>query len=330
MAIGVGIVSQYLKKYKKIKGYLRQNAEPVSGQVYNNAIQFNQCRYKVYQCKYVKSPFVIGIIRPAIVLPCRDWNEEELNMVLEHEMIHIQQCDNLIKLLVLVVLALNIYNPLAWYVMYQWNLIAELSCDKKVITGKTKEEIKQYGYLILEIAEHSYGDTKQPIMGLNLQNKMMKERILNMKNGMKRGNILQKVIGAGIMGIAVFSSSLTVLAYSPKTILYSDKIADKFYFSEEDIMWGNDDVNLPVNECGGWVFFNDEWEVIAVVDELNHDAEVYSTCVHEYMAGKSTKHTKYADNSCTTEYYEAERCSKCGYIKLGELIDVITRSSCPH
>lgn len=251
-------------------------------------------------------------------------------MVLEHEIIHIQHCDNLIKLLSFVVLAFNIYNPLAWYVMYQWNLVAELSCDRKVITGRTKEEIKQYGYLVIEIAEYSAGGTKQPIMGWNIQNKLMKERIYQMKNGVGKESLLRKVIGAGVMGIAVFTSSLTVFAYSPKTIMFSNNIVDEIYFSEEDIMWGDTDVILPVNENGGWVFFNDEGEVIVVLGELNHDLEAHSSCAHEYVAGKTTKHSKYSDNSCKMEYYEAKRCSKCGDIKLGKLLDVITHSSCPH
>ena len=327
VVIGIAIVNRYLIKYKKIKGYLRQNTELVSMPVYGNA---KHCRYKVYQCRYIKSPFTIGIFRPAIVLPNRDWNEEELNMVLEHEIIHIHHCDNLIKLLSFVVLAFNIYNPLAWYVMYQWNLVAELSCDRKVITGRTKEEIKQYGYLVIEIAEYSAGGTKQPIMGWNIQNKLMKERIYQMKNGVGKESLLRKVIGAGVMGIAVFTSSLTVFAYSPKTIMFSNNIVDEIYFSEEDIMWGDTDVILPVNENGGWVFFNDEGEVIVVSGELNHDLEAHSSCAHEYVAGKTTKHSKYSDNSCKMEYYEAKRCSKCGDIKLGKLLDVITHSSCPH
>lgn len=327
VVIGIAIVNRYLIKYKKIKGYLRQNTELVSMPVYGNA---KHCRYKVYQCRYIKSPFTIGIFRPAIVLPYRAWNEEELNMVLEHEIIHIHHCDNLIKLLSFVVLAFNIYNPLAWYVMYQWNLVAELSCDRKVITGKTKEEIKQYGFLIVEIAERSAGDTKQPIMGLNIQNKMMKERIYQIKNGVGKESLFRKVIGAGVMGITVFTSSLTVFAYSPKMIMYSNSIATDMYFSEEDIMWGNTDVSLPVSECGSWVFFNDEGEVIEVAGELNHDLEVHSSCAHKYVAGKTTKHIKNSDNSCQVEYYEAEKCSKCGYIKLGELMYVITFLTCSH
>ena len=38
--------------------------------------------------------------------------------------------------------------------------------------------------------------------------------------------------------------------------------------------------------------FNDEGEVIKVAGELNHDLEVHSSCVHKYVAGKSTNHIK--------------------------------------
>ena len=76
--------------------------------------------------------------------------------------------------------------------------------------------------------------------------------------------------------------------------------------------------------------FNDEGEVIDVIGELNHDAQVYPSCVHEYVAGKTTRHIKNSDNSCKMEYYEAKRCGKCGYIKLGELISVTNFTKCLH
>ena len=138
--------------------------------------------------------------------------------------------------------------------MYQWNLVAELSCDRKVITGKTKEEIKQYGFLIVEIAERSAGDTKQPIMGLNIQNKMMKREDLSNEKQVGKESLFRKVIGAGVIGITVFTSSLTVFAYSPKMIMYSNSIATDMYFFRGRYHVGNTDVSLPVSECGGWVF----------------------------------------------------------------------------
>ena len=60
---------------------------------------------------------------------------------------------------------------------------------------------------------------------------MMKERIYQMKNGVGKESLFRKVIGAGVMGITVFTSSLTVFAYSPKMIMYSNSIATDMYFS---------------------------------------------------------------------------------------------------
>ncbi|MDE7478695.1 MAG: M56 family metallopeptidase, partial [Lachnospiraceae bacterium] len=287
---------------------------------------------KIYQHRGVDTPFVIGIIRPIIVFPCKKWSETDLELALRHEIIHICQWDNFIKVLAISALALNFYNPLVWYILYQWNLIAELSCDNKVIAGRTKEEIKQYGMLIINMAEDKPNSVGLPLMGFNVQNKIMKERIYQMKRGTKKENMFKKVLGASIMGVALFSSSLSVLAYSPKSVIHLEAIADKIIISDESIdMWGNDLYkDLPVNENGGWIFWDDEGEIIDVQDGFNIDAEVHSTCKHEYKDYKATVHYKYSDNSCKIEYYEAQKCSKCGNLKLGDLISTATYVSCPH
>ncbi|MDE6052817.1 MAG: M56 family metallopeptidase, partial [Lachnospiraceae bacterium] len=207
--IGMGILLRWLRKYKRIKYFLRTNAVPVTNQVCNEIMEeySSACQkvMQVYQCEAADTPFTIGMFRPMIVLPCREWTVAELKMVMEHETIHIRQWDNLVKVLVLLLLALNFYNPLAWYVMYQWNVVAELSCDRKVITGKTKEEIKRYGLLAVEMAEKHNRNMNIPIMGFNMQNKIMKERIEQMKNGVKKESILKKFVGAGVMGTALFA-----------------------------------------------------------------------------------------------------------------------------
>ncbi|MDE7415906.1 MAG: M56 family metallopeptidase [Lachnospiraceae bacterium] len=331
--ISMWILWCWFQKYKRIKYFLRTNAEPVADQVYNGMIQeFSSANKKVlqvYQCGAADTPFTIGIFCPIIVLPLREWDVTELKMVMEHETIHIRQWDNPIKILVLVLLALNFYNPLAWYVMYQWNVAAELSCDQKVITGKTKEEIKRYGLLTVEMGENHIGNMNMPIMGFSMQNKIMKERIDQMRNGVKKERVLQKFIGAGVMGIALFASTLSVFAYSPKSITYANDIYDTTYFSE-DVMWGDVYGDLPVNKNGGWIFWSEETDNIEILSELNPDIEMYSLCIHEYVSGETTGHIKNSDNSCKVDYYNAKRCSKCGKVVLGELISTSMYTLCPH
>lgn len=338
--VGSVMFCRQIYRYWKIKYFLKNNAEEITDQedirvIQESIFSHRLIKYlRVYQHKGVDTPFVIGVICPIIVFPCKKWTVAELEMAMSHEIIHIYQRDNLIKILAIAALALNFYNPLVWYVLYQWNLIAELSCDYKVIAGRTKEEIKQYGMLIIEMAENQPESVALPLMGFNVQNKMMKERINQMTKETKKDNLIKKVLGASIMGVALFSSSLSVLAYSPKSVVHSEEIADQIMISDDSVgIWGEDTyTNLPVNEDGGWVVFTEDGEIIEELNELNLDsgAETYMFCNHNYESCKVTKHIKYSDNSCKLEYCEGQKCSKCGNLKVGDLISTITYSPCPH
>lgn len=331
---GMVMLCKWMQKYRRIKKFLRNHMEPVTDEKYEEIIRSYCFVFKknmqIYQCDAIDTPFTIGVFHPIIVLPCRGWSAAELKMVMEHETVHICQWDNLIKLFALVMVVLNFYNPLAWYVLYQWNAVAELSCDRKVIEGKTREEMKQYGLMVIGFAEGGGNNSNMPITGFSMQNKMMKERIDQMKNGFKGESVFRKLVGLSVMGIAIFASSLSVLAYSPKSIEFSNEICDEMYFSEEDVMWGDVYGDLPVNESGGWVFFSEETKVEEISDEFNKDIETHAICIHSYVSGKSTKHTKYSDNSCKVDYYNSKKCSKCGEVVLGEVVNTSTFISCLH
>lgn len=331
---GMVVFCVWMQKYRRIKKFLWNHMEPVTDEKYEEIIRSYCFVFKknmqIYQCDAIDTPFTIGVFHPIIVLLCRGWSAAELKMVMEHETVHVCQWDNLIKIFVLVMVVLNFYNPLAWYVLYQWNAVAELSCDRKVIEGKTREEMKQYGLMVIGFAEGGGNNSNMPITGFSMQNKMMKERIDQMKNGFKGESVFRKLVGLSVMGIAIFASSLSVLAYSPKSIEFSNEICDEMYFSEEDVMWGDVYGDLPVNESGGWVFFSEETKVEEISDEFNKDIETHAICIHSYVSGKSTKHTKYSDNSCKVDYYNSKKCSKCGEVVLGEVVNTSTFISCLH
>lgn len=87
---------------------------------------------------------------------------------------------------------------------------------------------------------------------------------------------------------------------------------------------------LPVNESGGWTFYSEETKEIKNLDDLNLNAEIYSLCKHDYVIGKLMNHKKYSDNSCKVDYYNSKKCSKCGEVVLGELINTVSFGKCPH
>ena len=53
-----------------------------------------------------------------------------------------------------------------------------------------------------------------------------------------------------------------------------------------------------------------------------------SACSHTYVEGTYYIHEKYADGSCYITYYKAQRCTNCGYVIPGDLINTLTYGTC--
>jgi len=52
-------------------------------------------------CQRIRSPILLGIVRPLILLPpaaLTGWSPEQLEMVLLHELVHVRRWDNLVNL----------------------------------------------------------------------------------------------------------------------------------------------------------------------------------------------------------------------------------------
>ena len=75
------------------------------------------CRtIRVRQSDQITSPLTYGILRPVILLPSTmDFGDEEkLNYVLTHELIHVKRFDYAWKLLFAATLCVHWFNPLVW------------------------------------------------------------------------------------------------------------------------------------------------------------------------------------------------------------------------
>lgn len=104
----------------------------------------------VFECEKVASPFVFGVFRPKIYLPC-GMNEKQREYVILHEKNHIRRFDHIIKLLSFAVLMFHWYNPLVWV---GYNLMIhdmEMSCDEKVLSRLDQAEKKNYGLTLVAV-----------------------------------------------------------------------------------------------------------------------------------------------------------------------------------
>lgn len=83
----------------------------------------------VWESDRIPGPFVLGLFRPKIFLPC-GLGEEARTYVLAHERYHIRRYDPLVKALSVLILALHWFNPLVWLALWAMDRDMELSCDE--------------------------------------------------------------------------------------------------------------------------------------------------------------------------------------------------------
>ena len=101
-----------------------------------------------YICDEVKTPFILGFIRPKIYLPS-GVDEETTNYVIAHEKAHLKRKDHLWKPIGFLLLSVYWFNPLMWlsYILLCRDI--ELACDEKVIKQMEGNDKKAYSEALL-------------------------------------------------------------------------------------------------------------------------------------------------------------------------------------
>ena len=97
-------------------------------------------------------PITYGVFRPAIFIPgdATDWSEERRQMVLLHELAHVQRGDCLAQLLARITLALYWWNPAVWFAWREFLKERERTADDLVLNAGASAS--EYASHLLEIA----------------------------------------------------------------------------------------------------------------------------------------------------------------------------------
>ncbi len=97
----------------------------------------------------VQGPMLLSFTKPVVLLPQRFYGEQELLLILRHELMHHKLHDLWYKLVLLVANAVHWFNPLVWLMVRQAGRDAEQVCDEQVVRGQDLEYRKAYSMTIL-------------------------------------------------------------------------------------------------------------------------------------------------------------------------------------
>lgn len=105
----------------------------------------------IYEADNLKTPFVLGILKPKIFVPA-GLAAEGKSYIIRHEQTHIRRFDHIMKPFAFLVLSIHWFNPLVWIAFVMMSADMELSCDERVIKEMGGEIKKAYSASLLSLA----------------------------------------------------------------------------------------------------------------------------------------------------------------------------------
>ena len=168
-AVGaVGVMVWKIGSHLAFRRRILKNAVPVTDRqtlhVWEIELErawIRKCKWKLVRSDAVTTPLSIGLYNRTtrIVLPMREYTQEELSLILRHEIIHISRGDPEAKLFLTFCTAMCWFNPLMWAAMRKSADDFELSCDESVLLDEPQPVRRQYAELLLQTAGDERGFT---------------------------------------------------------------------------------------------------------------------------------------------------------------------------
>lgn len=216
-AVGaVGVMVWKIGSHLAFRRRILKNAVPVTDRqtlyVWELELErawIRKCKWKLVRSDAVTTPLSIGLYNRTtrIVLPMRAYTQEELSLILRHEIIHISRGDPEAKLFLTFCTAMCWFNPLMWAAMRKSADDFELSCDESVLLDEPQPVRRQYAELLLQTA----GDERGFTTCLSATAGALRYRLKNIMKPEK------KRTGAILVGLTLFvlamCSGYVALAY---------------------------------------------------------------------------------------------------------------------
>lgn len=130
------------------------------------ADHFSKTNLPVYQIPGIRSPFVYGLLHPAVYLPTDGhFTQKEIQYALMHEWTHIRQRHLFIKATAQIAAWIHWYNPAVKLLQRQIDDACELQCDEIATKDMNAAQRKEYAALLFSLV-----DSEKGISGILLAN----------------------------------------------------------------------------------------------------------------------------------------------------------------
>ncbi len=167
----------------------------------------------IKSCACIKTPMVVGLLRPMVLLPQVTFAQDELPLILKHELVHIKRKDLWYKSLMLSTLAIHWFNPMIHLAVRSVLNLCEISCDEEVLKGIGAKGRARYGESVIGTARNRGAYKTALSTNFYSGTKGMKKRIyamMDMTNKRFSPVLFMAVVMVTMCGTTAFALSPTL------------------------------------------------------------------------------------------------------------------------
>ncbi len=269
---GIGVIAfgaYYAFAYMWFQYRSHKKLCPILDEALRERIESIQLKYlskvkcSVYESEAINTPMLMGIFTPKLVLPtdCSSaenndknkwipterWSDEELEMVVAHELCHYQNKDLWLKIIMLIACCINWFNPAVHFMKKQFFCDLELACDYRVLRNCNANEKQQYAEVLLKYA----GKETSFSAGLSANKKRLKNRISHMWENEKKKNGIPAFILIAVLLISVglfISCGYKPEEVSDEPITEPNPVSDESVAEHNEEQYAEFDYNNETNK----------------------------------------------------------------------------------
>ena len=146
----IKLTIRYIKLKKMLDRILAEKDERAEN-VLTTVLKNKEKRPEIMKTSAVQIPCCVGLFHKRILLPAKEYSDEELYYILLHEYTHLKNNDVLTKLLINSICAVYWWNPLVYLLRKDMQQSLEIRCDGLV--SKKMDSISRSNYLAVMLAE---------------------------------------------------------------------------------------------------------------------------------------------------------------------------------
>lgn len=254
----------YFSYRKSIKPWCHEIDEPELLSIYGKITTEIKVKRNIpiMKCKRIKSPMVIGLWKPVLLMPDEIFSKQHLEMILRHELIHVKRNDILYKSIILLARAVHWFNPFVHLMAIKANKDVELSCDAAVVENQSMDYRKTYSEAILSAIYR--GKTSKAVFSTYFGGgkEMLKKRFNSLFDSRKKKK-----------GFTIMLAAILLLATLGLCVSCTRGNASE---AKNVITYENEALGFSLK-------FPKEWEDRYIIEELDDRIDVFSK--KNYEAG---------------------------------------------